>query len=164
LRPIITARLLRALEAAKAVGARQMVLHSPYRLWYQNNRLAVPNYAQDKLERVHMVLDPVVRRAQDSGITLVIENIEDADPATRRALVDSFESAAIALSIALSIDTGHAQLARRASGAPPVDYFVRDAGHQLAHVHLQDVGWPRRPPLGPRRRRDRMAGRLPRSG
>jgi sugar phosphate isomerase/epimerase len=154
LRPIITARLLRALEAAKAVGARQMVLHSPYRLWYQNNRLAVPNYAQDKLERVHMVLDPVVRRAQDSGITLVIENIEDADPATRRALVDSFESAAIAL----SIDTG------RASGAPPVDYFVRDAGHQLAHVHLQDVGWPRRPPLGPRRRRDRMAGRLPRSG
>jgi len=135
LRPIITARFLRALEAAEAVGARQMVLHSPYRLWYHNNRLAASNYAQDKIERVHLVLDPVVRRAEATGITLVIENIEDADPATRRALVDSFDSAAIAL----SIDTGHAQLARRASGAPPVDYFVRDAGNQLAHVHLQDV-------------------------
>jgi len=80
-------------------------------------------------------LHPVVKRAQETGITLVIENIEDVDPATRRALVDSFDSPAIAL----SIDTGHAQLARRAAGAPPVDYFVRDAGAQLAHVHLQDV-------------------------
>ena len=135
LRPIITARFLRALEAAEAVGARQMVLHSPYRLWYQNNRLASPTYVQDKLDRVHMVLAPVLKRAEETGVTIVIENIEDADPATRRALVDSFDSAAIAL----SIDTGHAQLARRASGAPPVDYFVRDAGNQLAHMHLQDV-------------------------
>ena len=27
----------------------------------------------------------------------------------------------------------------RMSGAPPVDYFIRDAGARLAHVHLQDV-------------------------
>ncbi len=135
LRPIITARFLKALDAAQAIGARQMVLHSPYRLWYQNNILATPNYVQEKLDRIHMVLHPVVKRAEAAGITLVIENIEDVDPATRRAMVDSFDSSAIAL----SIDTGHAQLARRASGAPPVDYFVRDAGAQLAHVHLQDV-------------------------
>ena len=135
LRPIITARFMKALEAAEAIGACQMVLHSPYRQWYHNNRLAAPNYAQDKLERVHMVLDPVVRRAEEAGITLVIENIEDVDPATRRGLVDSFDSSAVTL----SIDTGHAHLARRTSGAPPVDYFVRDAGNQLAHVHLQDV-------------------------
>lgn len=112
-----------------------MVLHSPYRQWYQNNILAKPNYREEKLARIHMVLDPVVKRAEETGITLVIENIEDVDPATRREIVESFGSAAIAL----SIDTGHAQLARRASGAPPVDYFVRDAADQLAHVHLQDV-------------------------
>ncbi len=135
LRPLITARFLRALEAAEAIGARQMVLHSPYRAWYQNNILASPGYAEAKLMRIHEVLGPVVRRAEEAGITIVIENIEDVDPATRRALVDSFASSAIAL----SIDTGHAQLARRMSGAPPVDYFVRDAGRQLAHVHLQDV-------------------------
>jgi sugar phosphate isomerase/epimerase len=135
LQPLITARFLRALEAAEAIGARQMVLHSPYRPWYQNNRLASPGYAEAKLARIHTVLGPVVKRAEDAGITMVIENIEDVDPATRRALVDSFACPAIAL----SIDTGHAQLARRMSGAPPVDYFVRDAGVQLAHVHLQDV-------------------------
>lgn len=135
LRPLITARLLRALEATEAIGARQMVLHSPYRAWYQINRLATRGYAEAKQARVHIVLGPVVKRAEDAGITIVIENIEDVDPTNRRAMVESFASPAIAL----SIDTGHAQLAWRTSGAPPVDYFVRDAGAQLAHVNLRDV-------------------------
>ena len=135
LRPLITARFLAALEAAEAIGARQMVMHSPYTAWFQNNILSWKGYAEAKLGRIHEILGPVIRRAEAAGITLVIENIQDVDPATRRAMVDSFASPAIAL----SIDTGHAQLARRMSGAPPVDYFVRDAGDQLHHVHIQDV-------------------------
>ncbi len=134
-RPLITARFLKAIEAADRVGARQMVLHSPYTRWYQWNRLNKPNYDETKLSRVHEVLRPVVQSAEDKGITLVIENIFDVDPASRRMMVDSFGSGAVAL----SIDTGHAHLARRMSGAPPVDYFVRDAGDQLQHVHLQDL-------------------------
>lgn len=134
-RSIITARHLRALEAADRVGARQMVLHSPYTRWYQWNRLNKPNYDEDKLGRIHDIMRPVVDAAEDKEITLVIENIFDVDPASRRMMVDSFESPAIAL----SIDTGHAHLARRMSGAPPVDYFIRDAGEQLQHVHLQDL-------------------------
>lgn len=135
LRPLITARLLKALEAADRIGARQMVLHSPYTAWYQNNIFSFPDYAEKKLARVHEILGPVVRAGEDKGITLVIENIQDVRPETRRALVDSFGSPAIAL----SIDTGHAQLARRMAGAPPVADFIADAGAQLAHVHLQDV-------------------------
>ncbi len=134
-RPLVTARLEAALEAADAVGARQMVVHSPYTRWYQHNLHVKPDYAQKKLARIHDVLGPVVTRAEALGVTLVVENIEDVDPATRRAAVESFGSDAIAL----SVDTGHAQLARRMSGAPPVDYFVQDAGARLAHVHLQDV-------------------------
>lgn len=132
---VVTARYLTALEAADRIGARQMVLHSPYDLWYQNNIFSFPGYAEKKLARVHQILSPVVRAAQDKGITLVIENIQDVRPETRREMVDSFGSDAIAL----SIDTGHAHLARRMSGAPPVDFFVRDAGDQLAHVHIQDL-------------------------
>lgn len=134
-RPLITARFLKALEAADRIGARQMVLHSPFTRWYQWNRLAKPNYYETKLARVHDVMMPVVKAAEEYGITLVIENILDVDPATRRAMVDSFASEAIAL----SVDTGHAHLARRMSDAPPVDYFLRDAGDQLRHVHLQDL-------------------------
>lgn len=135
MRPLITARFLTSLEAAERVGARQLVLHSPYGRWFAWNRLNYEGYEQNLLERVHGIMDPVVKAAEDKGITLVIENILDVDPATRRAMVDSFDSDAIAL----SIDTGHAHLARRMSGAPPVDYFVRDAGDQLRHVHLQDL-------------------------
>lgn len=135
LRPLITNRFLAALDAADRIGAGQMVMHSPYTRWFQNNLLCTEGYAQKKLERIHEVMTPVVRAAAERGITLVIENIQDVDPATRRHMVDSFGSDAIAL----SIDTGHAHLARRMSGAPPVDYFVRDAGAQLAHVHIQDL-------------------------
>lgn len=135
LRPLITARFLKALEAADRIGARQMVMHSPFTAWYQNNVFSFPGYPDEKMTRIHDVLRPVVRAAEDKGITLVIENIQDVRPDTRRAMVDSFGSSAIAL----SIDTGHAQLARRMSGAPPVADFVADAGAQLAHVHLQDV-------------------------
>ncbi len=134
-RPIVTARFLKALEAADRVGARQMVLHSPYTRWYAWNRLNKPNYKEDKLGRIHDVMAPVVKAAEIHGVTLVIENIFDVDPATRREMVDSFGSKAITL----SVDTGHAHLARRMSGAPPVDYFIRDAGDQLQHVHLQDL-------------------------
>lgn len=135
LRPLITARFIAALEAADRINARQMVMHSPYTPWYQNNVFSSPDYRETKLARIHDVLDPVLTRAEELGVVLVIENIEDVRPETRREMVESFGSDAIAL----SIDTGHAQLARRMSGAPPVEDFVRDAGNGLAHVHLQDL-------------------------
>ena len=135
LQPLITARFLKANEAAERVGARQVVMHSPYGLWFFNNRFAKPDYPKTMLARIHEIMDPVVRDAETRGLTLVIENILDVDPAHRRDMVDSFGSDAIKL----SIDTGHAHLARRMSGAPPVDFFVRDAANQLAHVHLQDL-------------------------
>lgn len=135
LRALITARFLKALEAADRIGARQMVLHSPYDLWYENNLHNYPEYAEQVLERIHAVMDPVVAEAEELGITLVIENILDVDPSRRRMMIESFNSTALAV----SIDTGHAHLARCMSGAPPVDYFVRDAGDQLQHVHLQDL-------------------------
>lgn len=135
LQPLITARFLKANEAAERVGARQVVMHSPYGRWFAFNRFAKPDYPETVLARIHTILGPVVRDAEARGLTLVIENIVDVEPSHRRAMVDSFGSDAIQL----SIDTGHAHLARRMSGAPPVDFFVRDAGDQLAHVHLQDL-------------------------
>ena len=44
LRPLITRRFLTALEAADRIGARQMVLHSPYNAWSRNNLHNWPDY------------------------------------------------------------------------------------------------------------------------
>lgn len=128
-------RVGQALDVADALGARQLVLHSPYSVWQHrllNTRIGA---RQEVIERVHETLGPAVQQAEALGVTLVIENIEDLDPEDRKTLVESFGSAAVAL----SIDTGHAQYCHTTFGAPPVDVFVGSAGVQLAHMHLQDV-------------------------
>ena len=87
LRPLITARILKAGEAAERVGARQVVLHSPYTAWYRNNLLTSRDNAATLIETIHTNMDPVVRDAEARGVTLVIENIVDVDSALRRLMV-----------------------------------------------------------------------------
>lgn len=139
--PIVARRFVTAVEAAAALGASQMVIHSPFTTWdwfnFGNNprRGNAPSGLEAKTARIHALLRDAVARAEAEGVTLVIENIEDIDPGFRRDLAASFASEAVRL----SIDTGHAHYAHHATGAPPVDYFVTHAGAMLAHVHLQDA-------------------------
>ncbi len=134
-RAVVQKRLGQGLDVCAAVGATHMVVHSPFTTWDYNN-LDGYTGARDKLFTcVHEVMAPIVKRAETLGVTLVLENIEDINPADRKDLCQSFGSAALQL----SIDTGHAQYAHGSNGAPPVDYFVRSAGDMLAHVHLQDA-------------------------
>nr|WP_323778205.1 sugar phosphate isomerase/epimerase family protein [Amylibacter sp.] len=128
---------LQGLEVAEYLGATQMVIHSPYSTWSYNNLDNGPKRMDyDRLlENCHDTMDDVVKRAEDCGVTMVIENIEDIDPDIRCALATSFNSSAMAV----SIDTGHAHYAHGTNGAPPVDYYVRRAANQLEHIHLQDA-------------------------
>ncbi|MEM7722667.1 MAG: TIM barrel protein [Pseudomonadota bacterium] len=141
LAPILSRRMVTAVEAAAALGATQMVVHSPYKTWdwynFGNNPRVgnAPSAAEDTIARIQTNLRDAVALAESHGVTLVIENIEDIDPSWRRELAQSFGSD----HVRLSIDTGHAHYAHCATGAPPVDYFVTDAGAMLAHVHLQDA-------------------------
>lgn len=135
IRAVVAKRMDQGLDVCASLGATQMVIHSPYSTWDHNNLDGVDGAREAVTEAVHATLGAAVRRAADMGVTLVVENIEDVDPADRRLLVESFGSEAIRL----SIDTGHAQYAHRSTGAPPVDYYVRDAGALLAHMHLQDA-------------------------
>jgi sugar phosphate isomerase/epimerase len=134
-RALVRKRFEQGLDVCAALGATQMVIHSPYSTWDYNN---LDNYANGRtavIERVHATLREVVKRAESMGCELVIENIEDKDPRDRLELARSFASPAVKL----SIDTGHAHYAHVTTGAPPVDYYVTSAGDQLAHVHLQDA-------------------------
>lgn len=135
IRAVVRRRMEQALDVCGAIGATQIVIHSPYSTWDYNNLDNYPDARGKVIERVHATLREVVRRAEDMGVELVIENIEDKDPATRLELARSFSSPAVKL----SIDTGHAHYAHGSTGAPPVDYYVTSAGDQLAHVHLQDA-------------------------
>ncbi len=134
-RAIVARRMDQGLDICAAVGATQMVIHSPYSTWDYNNLDNQPSAREVLIQNTHDTLRAAVRRAEDQGVVLVVENIEDIDPLDRKRLVESFASPAIRL----SIDTGHAEYARGSNGAPPVDYFVTAAGDLLNHVHLQDA-------------------------
>lgn len=135
IRSVVTKRLLQGLETAEAVGATQMVVHSPYTTWDYNNFDNNVAAREGVIERAHLTMKAVVKRAEDIGCELVLENIEDKDPTSRVELARSFGSA----NVKVSIDTGHAHYAHGSTGAPPVDYYVVAAGDALAHVHLQDA-------------------------
>jgi len=135
IRAVVNRRLHQGLDACEALGGTHMVIHSPFTTWASFHRLAGPTRESDIISACHDTIGDVVKRAENIGCTLVVENIEDIDPFARLRLVESFNSPAMAL----SIDTGHAHYAHGHTGAPPVDYFVRAAGQHLAHVHLQDA-------------------------
>ncbi|TYC52104.1 sugar phosphate isomerase/epimerase [Rhodobacterales bacterium] len=135
IRTIITKRLLQGLDVCEAIGGTHMVVHSPYSTWDYNNLDNSSRGREEKIEYCHLTMRDVVRRAEDIGCELVIENIEDKDPCDRLELAGSFGSDAVKL----SIDTGHAHYAHGSTGAPPVDYFVKSAGNSLRHIHLQDA-------------------------
>ncbi len=134
-RAVVQARLDACLDACGRLGARQMVIHSPYDAWDHANLGRKP---RDRQRRVGAILDtlaPVLDRAASMGVTLVLENIKDVDPAERAAVVEAAASPALRL----SVDTGHAHWAHHNCGAPSAAGFVAAAGAALDHVHLQDT-------------------------
>ena len=135
LQKLIASRYVSAIEAADALGARQMVIHSPFNIWSHHHRRDGMGRQDRLMSAIETLMAPVIASAERHGVVLVVENCEDAVPETRREMITALGSSALAL----SIDTGHAQLSRRMYGAPPVDAFVRDAGNLLQHVHIQDL-------------------------
>jgi sugar phosphate isomerase/epimerase len=137
---VIGRRYADAMGAAAALGARQMVIHSPFNSWHHYNRFnfVQPDYESvvaKVAEDVKHLLGSALKLGEAYGVQMVLENIQDITPQIRREMVEIIDSSALAL----SIDTGHAQIAQRASDAPPVDIYVRDAGSLLQHVHIQDT-------------------------
>lgn len=132
---VVRKRMSQGLDVCEELGATMMVVHSPFTTWDYNNLDLYPDSREKLFANVHACLDGAVERAMQLGVTLVIENIEDKDPADRLRLVQSFGSE----NVRVSLDTGHAFYAHGSTGAPPVDYYVQAAGAMLAHVHLQDA-------------------------
>lgn len=134
-RKVVTRRFQQALDVCAAVKGDHVVIHSPFTTWGYNHRGLYRNDTARMVDAARDTLAPVLARAADMGVTLMLENIEDIEPADRAALCEALDWQALEL----SVDTGHAHYAHVSTGAPPVDYFIRAAGEKLGHVHLQDA-------------------------
>lgn len=134
-RKVVQKRLHQGLDICAALGATQMVVHSPFTTWNHYNLDGRPGARTELIERTHLAMRDIVRRAEGMGLVIVIENIEDNDAHSRVELVRSFASDAVRV----SLDTGHANYAHGVTNGPPVDHHVTIAGDLLHHVHLQDT-------------------------
>lgn len=134
-RRVVTRRMGQALDVCAAVNGTHVVIHSPFTTWGYNHRGLYPTDRARMIEAARDTLGPVLARAADMGVTLVLENIEDVEPADRAMLCEALDWQALEL----SVDTGHAHYAHGSTGGPPVDFFIRAAGDRLGHVHLQDA-------------------------
>jgi sugar phosphate isomerase/epimerase len=134
-RRIVTRRFQQALDVCAAIRGTHVVIHSPFTTWGYNHRGLYPNETSRIVEAARDTLAPVLARAEDMGVTFVLENIEDIEPADRAGLCAALDWQALEL----SVDTGHAHYAHGSTSGPPVDFFIRAAGARLGHVHLQDA-------------------------
>ncbi len=127
-------RFKQGLECAAAIGATHMVIHSPFDFFGAPHVAHTPGHGlAAEIGRAHEVLDAVVPIAAQIGCALVIEVCADQATPPLIALVRSFESE----HVRVSLDVGHAFIMQRVGGPPP-DQWVRDAGPLLGHLHLQD--------------------------
>jgi len=134
-RAVVQARMGAALDVCEALGAVQMVIHSPYDSWDHSNFGTMTKDREKRLATILQVLEPALKRAEDIGVVMVLENIKDIDPAERASVIEAADSPALRL----SVDVGHANWSHVVCGAPAPAEFIAAAGNRLAHVHLQDT-------------------------
>lgn len=135
IRAVIQTRMEQALDVCEKLGAVQMVIHSPYDPWDRDNLDGSAKSREKRISAILTTLKPALKRAEDIGVVMVLENIKDTDPGDRMAVIKAADSEALRL----SVDTGHAHWAHTICAAPPADRFISLAGQKLAHVHLQDT-------------------------
>jgi len=132
---VVQHRLRQALEFAAQIGATQMVLHSPFGCFGHPQMVHSPNTGLYKeIAAVHNLLDPIVAQAESQSCQIVLEVCSDVHTRPLIALVRSFESK----SVQLSVDVGHAHVMQQ-FGGPAADQRIFEANDILAHVHLQDT-------------------------
>ena len=131
---VVSDRLRQGLDFAYEVGATHMVMHSPFKFFGSPFVPHSPSFGlAHEIERVHVILDSLLALAQEAGCMFVIENIFDTNPAPLLALVRSFDSPLVRM----SLDTGHAFITHQIGGPTP-DQWAADAGELLGHVHVVD--------------------------
>jgi len=135
IRKVVVDRLVTGLSFAAEIGATHMVIHSPFDCFGHPMVAHSPaTDLHDSISLVHDTLAEVLPLARQLGCTLMIENIRDVNPAPLVALVRSFDSP----NVRMSVDVGHATLMARLGG-PSAAHWIREAGDLLGHVHLQDT-------------------------
>lgn len=116
-------RYLQGIEAAQKVGARKLVIHSFY-----DTTTGYPGYDRMWLEESVKFWATFLDIIKGSGVTILLENVYDRDPATFAELISILDSP----HFNTCIDLGHANCL---SDFQPGEWIERAAGYYL---HVSD--------------------------
>lgn len=134
-RRLVQDRLKQALDVCAELGATHMVLHSPFDCFgHPQMQHTWSHGLQEEIDSAHSILDEIVALAAQRNCAIMIEVCYDNAVAPLLALVRSFNSPFVQL----SLDTGHALIMHQYGGPMP-DQWVSEGGTDLGHLHLQDV-------------------------
>ena len=133
--PVVQQRLRQGIAFAAAIGATQMVLHSPFGSFGHPQMVHTERMGlRTEIATVHKLLDPIVALAESHACQIVLEVCSDVHTRPLIELVRSFDSPFVRL----SVDVAHASVMQQFGGPSP-DQWIYDANDLLAHVHLHDT-------------------------
>lgn len=123
-RAVTLDRFSRTLDLAEELRPKVIVFHSGYEKWkYAMN---IELWLKNSLKTWH----PLIKRAEDIGIRIAIENIFEEDPENLRLLMDETSSG----SFGICFDTGHCNLFSRI----PLQGWLDQLQEYIIEMHLHD--------------------------
>jgi sugar phosphate isomerase/epimerase len=117
-------RLSRTMELAAILGPKAIVFHPGYEKWKFDGNVDL--WLKSSLETWR----PLVKRAEEMGMTLAIENVFEETPDSLKALIEEIDSPRFRF----CFDMGHQNVFSKT----PVRTWMESLGTYLAEVHLHD--------------------------
>jgi sugar phosphate isomerase/epimerase len=117
-------RLLRTIELAHSFKPKMIVFHPGYERWKFDGDIKL--WLVSSLE----TWKPLVKKAEDMGLTLAIENVFEETPESIKNLLEEIDSP----HFRFCFDTGHHNVFSKA----PLPVWMEALGRYLSEVHLHD--------------------------
>jgi fructoselysine 3-epimerase len=133
----------RAIDLTAALGIPRMLVTTPFWGWRRTGERFEPVDGKAALPRVIETFGRLARRAEASGITLVLEPLTFLETTA----VETLDDLAAVLdgvgsrALVAMLDTGHINVTARALGFNPIAYLERHIGRlgpSLQHLHIDD--------------------------
>jgi sugar phosphate isomerase/epimerase len=123
-RAVTMERFSHALAVAEVLGPKAVVFHSGYEKWKYALKIDL------WLEKSLITWKSLVKRAEDIGARIVIENIFEDEPFSLRILMEEMNSR----NFGVCFDTGHFNLFSRV----PLEEWLKQLKPYILELHLHD--------------------------
>ena len=117
-------RVLKTLELAHFLNPKMIVFHPGYERWKFDGNVKL--WLESSLETWR----PLVKEAEEMGLTLAVENVFEESPDSIRSLLEEVHSP----HFRFCFDTGH----HHVFGRTPLPIWIETLGGFLSEVHLHD--------------------------